>query len=53
MKQKNDSPTKEQAEILRRNKLNPAEYIVVKDLNGTMIVKHRYSDEHKLISKRG
>ena len=51
MKQKNSSPTREQAEILRKNRLNPAEYVVVKDLKQSMIVKHRYSGEHQLIKK--
>ena len=51
MKQKNASPTKEQAEILRKNLLNPAEYIVVKDLKYSMIVRHRYSGEHQIVKK--
>lgn len=53
MKQKNDSPTKEQAEILRKNQLDPAEYVVVKDLKISMIVKHRYTGEHQIVKKRG
>lgn len=51
MKQKNASPTKEQADILRKNQLNPAEYVVVKDLKQSMIVKHRYSGEHQIVKK--
>lgn len=51
MKQKNATPTKEQAEILRKNKLNPAEYVVIKELAYSMIVKHRYSGEHQAIKK--
>lgn len=51
MKQKNTTPTKEQAEILRRNGYNPAEYVVVKDLTYSLIVKRRYSDEYENIKK--
>lgn len=51
MKQKNASPTREQAEILRKNGFNPAEYVVVKELTFSMIVKHRYSDEYHTIKK--
>ena len=53
MKQKNASPSKEQQEIIRKNCLNPAEYVVVKDLKQSMIVKHRYSGEHQIVNKRG
>lgn len=51
MKQKNASPSKEQAAILRRSKLNPAEYVVVKELTYSMIVKHRSTGEHQIIKK--
>lgn len=51
MKKKNTSPSKEQAAILRRNQMNPAEYIVVKELTFSLIVKHRYSGEYQTIKK--
>lgn len=51
MKQKNSSPTKEQADILRKNQLNPAEYVVVKVLKQSLIVRHRYSGEHQIAKK--
>jgi hypothetical protein len=51
MKQKNASPTKEQAQILQRNKKNPALYVVVRDLPYSLIIKHRESGEFEIISK--
>lgn len=51
MKQKNASPTKEQADILRKNHLNPAEYVVVKDLAYSLIVKNRETGEFDNITK--
>lgn len=51
MKQKNATPTKEQSEIIRRNGYNPAEYVVVKELLYSLIVKHRYSSEYQIIKK--
>ena len=51
MAQKNASPTKAQAEILKRNGLNPMFWVVVRDLNHSMIVKHRFTGEIKVIDK--
>lgn len=51
MAQKHASPTKQQAEILKNNKLNPALYVVLKDLNHHMIVKHRITAEVKVVDK--
>lgn len=51
MAQKNASPTKEQAEILQRNKLNVLTWVVVRDLAHSMIVKHRVTGEFKVIEK--
>lgn len=51
MKQKNASPSKEQAAILRKNGYNPAEYVVVKELKLSLIIRHRYSDEYHTIRK--
>lgn len=51
MKQKNASPTKEQAEILRNKGLNPALYVVVRELPYSLIVKHRETGEFEVITK--
>lgn len=51
MKQKNASPTKEQAEVLRRNKKNPALYVVVRDLPYSLIIKNRETGEFDVIKK--
>ena len=51
MKQKNASPTREQAEILRRNQKNPALYVVVRELPYSLIIKHRVTGKFELISK--
>lgn len=51
MKQKNASPTREHAEILCRNKKNPALYVVVRDLPYSLIVKNRETGEFEVISK--
>lgn len=51
MAQKNASPTKDQAEIIKRNGLNATIWVVIKELNHSMIVKHRITGEFKLIDK--
>lgn len=51
MAQKNAIPSKVQQEILRKNKLPPATWVVVKDLNSQMIVKHRITGEFRVIDK--
>ena len=51
MKQKNATPSREQAEILRKNGLNRMEWTVVKDLNNSMIVRNRFTGEFKVIDK--
>lgn len=50
-KQKNATPTKEQQEALRKNGLNSINWVVVKDLNRSMIIKHRFTGEFKVIYK--
>lgn len=45
MAQKNATPSKAQAEAIKRNKLNPALYVVVKELTHSMIIKHRITGE--------
>ena len=51
MAQKNASPNKIQAEILKRNGLNKLTWVVIRDLNHSMIVKHRITGEIKVIDK--
>lgn len=51
MKQKNASPTREQADILRKNRKNPTLYVVVRDLPYSLIIKHRETGEFEVISK--
>lgn len=51
MKQKNATPSREQAETLRKNGLNRLEWTVVNDLNNSMIVRNRFTGEFKVIDK--
>lgn len=51
MVQKNASPTKEQVKILEQNGLNKLTWVVIKDLNHSMIVRHRITGEVKVIDK--
>lgn len=50
-KQKNATPTKAQQEVLRKNGLNAISWVVVKELNKSMIVKHRFTGGFKMIDK--
>lgn len=51
MAQKNATPTKEQSRVLEKNGLKPPLWVVVKDLQHSMIVRHRITGEFKLIDK--
>lgn len=51
MAQKNATQSKDQQEVIKRNKLNPALYVVIKDLQYSMIVKHRITGEFKVLDK--
>lgn len=51
MAQKNATPQKRQLEIIKRNKLNPALYVVIKELDNNLILKHRITGEVKVINK--
>ena len=51
MAQKNATPKKRQLEIIKRNKLNPALYVVIKELEDKLILKHRITGEVKVIEK--
>lgn len=51
MAQKNATPNSKQAETLKKHKLNKLEWVVVKDLPHSLIVKHRVTGEFKVIEK--
>lgn len=51
MAQKNASPRKDLAESIRRAKLNPLFWVVIRDLNRQLILKHRATGEIKVIPK--
>lgn len=51
MAQKNATPSKTKAEILKANSLRPNLYTVVKELPNSMIVKHRITGEFKVLEK--
>ena len=50
-RQKNATPTRVQQEVLRRNGLNALTWVIIKELNHSMIVKHRITGEVKVINK--
>ena len=51
MAQKNATPSKTQAEILKAHGLRPQLYTVVKELPNSMIVKHRITGEFTVLEK--
>ena len=51
MAKKNATPSKEQVEILKQNGLNTLCWIVVQDLQNSMIVRHRVTGEFRMIDK--
>ena len=51
MAQKNATPQKRQLETIKRNKLNPALYVVIKELEDKLILKHRITGDVKVIEK--
>ena len=51
MAQKNATPNKAQPQVLKSNGLNVLTWVVIKDLNHSMIVKHRFTGEVKVIKK--
>ena len=50
-KQKNAPPSREQQVAIKKNDLHPWEWVVLQDLRHTMIIKHRFAGEVKLINK--
>ncbi len=51
MAQKNATPTKEQTQTMERHGLKAVLWVVVKELQHSMIVKHRITGEFKVIDK--
>lgn len=49
--QKNATPTKEQQRVLEKASLIPHLWTVIKDLQYSMIVRHRVTGEFKHINK--
>lgn len=45
------APNAHQRAIIKRRGLNPADYLVVKDLNYTLIIKHRVTGRIKLLDR--
>lgn len=51
MAQKNATPTRLQQEVMWKNGLNSILYVVVQDLQHSMIVKHRITGEFRVLDK--
>lgn len=51
MAQKNATPSRQQQEVMKRNGLMSIAWVVIKELNHSMIVKHRFTGEVKVINK--
>lgn len=51
MAQKNATPTREQSVVLAKHGLKAWEWTVMRDLQHSMIVRNRYTDEVKHIRK--
>lgn len=51
MAQKNATPSKAHAEIIKRHGLKPYLYTVVKELPYSLIVKHRITGEFSVLDK--
>lgn len=51
MTQKKEMPTKEQIGIIKRNGLTSACWVVLQDLQRSMIVRHRITGEVRVLDK--
>ena len=51
MAQKNATPCKQQLETIKKNGLNPALFVVLQDLQYSMIIKNRFTGEVRMINK--
>lgn len=45
------SPTREQKAVLARNGLRPLEWVVIKELPHSLIIKHRITHEFRVVEK--
>lgn len=52
MAAKNAPPTREQLEIIKRNGLPPACWVVLQDMQHSMIIRHRVTGEVKVVDKK-
>lgn len=47
------APSKEQTELMKRNGIKwPLEWVIMKDFQSCIMVRHRFSGEVKLIEKK-
>lgn len=51
MPQKNATPNREQKTVLARHGLRPLEWVVIKELNHSLIIKNRITGEFKVVEK--
>lgn len=51
MAQKNATPSRKQQEIMRKNGINSILYVVIEELDHSIIVKHRITGEIKVLDK--
>ena len=51
MAQKNATPSKKHQEIMRKNGINSILYVVIKELDHKLIIKHRITGTVKVIDK--
>lgn len=51
MPQKNGTPTREQKDVISRNGLRPLEWVVIKEYTNSLIIKHRFTNEFRVVEK--
>lgn len=49
---KNATPSKTQAAYIRRAGYNPDDYTVIRELNYTLLIRHRSTGETAVVEKR-
>lgn len=52
MAQKNATPSKKHQEIMRKNGINSILYVVMKELDHSIIIKHRITGDVKVLDKQ-
>lgn len=50
--QKNATPSKTQADYIRRAGYNPDDYTVIRELNFTILIRHRSTGATEIVEKR-